>query len=206
MKVGCSPGTDGITSEHVKYASNTNIVFHLCKLFTYCFKFSIVPTCFTKGLLIPILKKPTLNPGIAKSYRLVIVSNMLSKLVELYIINECNDFELNDFQFGFIEGRGTRTAISLAHDVALYCNFNDSSVFMCGLDAEGAFDGIPHPVLFSKAMNILSEMSWKLLYNWYGNITVQVKWNKLGMSIPVNKGTRQGGLSSSLLFNIFYKD
>ena len=26
------------------------------------------------------------------------------------------------------------------------------------------------------------------------------------MSIPVNKGTRQGGLSSSLLFNIFYKD
>ena len=52
-------------------------------------------------------------------------------------------------------------------------------------------------------MNILS---WKLLYNCYGNITVQVKWNKLGMSIPVNKGTRQGGLSSSLLFNIFYKD
>ena len=135
MKAGCAPGIDGINSEHVKYANNPNIVLHICKLFTYCFKFSIVPTCYTKGLSIPILKKATFNPFIAKCYRPVSVSNMLSKLVELYIVNECNEFAFNDFQFSFIEGRGTRTAISLAHDVASYCNFKDFSVFMCGLDA-----------------------------------------------------------------------
>ena len=131
LKVGFSTGTDGITSEHVKYACNTNILLHICELFTYCFKFIIVPTCFTKGLLITILKKLTFNLGTAKCYRPVIVSNMLFNLVELYIVNECNDFH-----FGFIEGRRTRTAISLAHDVALYCKFNDSVAFMCGQDAD----------------------------------------------------------------------
>ena len=65
------------------------------------------------------------------------------------------------------------------HEVAAYCNSKGSSVFMCGLHAEGAFDGIPHPVLFNKAMNVVPDESWRLLYNWYHNITVQIRWEKL---------------------------
>ena len=47
----------------------------------------------------------------------------------------CNDFMFSNFQFGFIKGRSTITAIYFAHDVASYCNFNGSLVFMRGLDA-----------------------------------------------------------------------
>ena len=78
--------------------------------------------------------------------------------------------------------------------------------FMCGLDAEGAFDGIPHPVLFQKSYGVISEMCYKLLVHWYNVITVQVKWKTLSSPIQVCKGTRQGGLSSPFLFNLFYKD
>ena len=49
-------------------------------------------------------------------------------------------------------------------------------------------------------------MSWNILYTWYGKITVRIKWNKLGKEIKIYKGTRQGGLTSSMLFNLFYKD
>ena len=152
LKPGCSPGTDGITSEHIKYANCNPLILHLCNVFTVCFKYGIVPSSFTNGLLVPILKKATLDPSVARNYRLVILSNILSKIIELYIVEVASNFRFNDFQFGFIEGRGTSTAISLAHDVAAYCHSKGSSVFMCELDAEGAFDGIPHPVLFNKAM------------------------------------------------------
>ena len=74
------------------------------------------------------------------------------------------------------------------------------------LVAEGAFDSIPHPVLFKKAMGVLSEKSWKLLYEWYSAMTVRVKWNVIGCDILVEKGMRQGGLTSPMLFNLLYKD
>ena len=53
---------------------------------------------------------------------------------------------------------------------------------MCNLDAEGAFDALPFPVIFSKLLvyHVLPEMCWKILYNWYHKIKVQIKWNKMG--------------------------
>ena len=194
LKIGCSPGSDGVTAEHIKYAINSDIVIHLCRLFTVCFQYGVVPFSFTQGILVPLLKK--LDPTVPNNYRPVIVSNILSKIMELYILDECGGYTFNDSQFGFIQGRSTNDAISLAHDVASYCIFNGSPVFMCGLDAEGAFDAIPHPVLFDKAADIITDMSWNLLYTWYGKITVRIKWNKLGKEIKMYKGTRQGGLTS----------
>ena len=42
---------------------------------------------------------------------------------------------------------------------------------------------------------------------WYCGLYVQVKWNhKLSESIKIEKGTRQGGLTSPFLFNLFYQD
>ena len=76
---------------------------------------------------------------------------------------------------------------------ALHC------LFVCSLDADGAYDGIPHPILLKKAIDIIPDHNWKLLHNWYCNITVKVKWNKIGDSINVCKGTRQGGLTSCLI-------
>ena len=62
MKSGSSPGIDGITPDHLRSALNSPIVFHLCKLLTVCFIFGMVPTTFKKGILVPILKKPSLDP------------------------------------------------------------------------------------------------------------------------------------------------
>ena len=127
--------------------------------------------------------------------------------MEMFILDECCDIQNSDFQVGFVKGRRTTTAISLAHDVASYCISNGSLVFMCGLDAEGAFDSIPHPVIFQKTMGILSEQNWKYLYEWHNSVTVKVKWDSsLSEDIKVEKGTKQDGLTSPRVFNLFYKD
>ena len=81
--------------------------------------------------MVPILKKATLDPLVAKNYRPVIVSNILSKSMELLIIDEYDKFKPSEYQFGFVQNRSTNTAICLAHDVASFCNYIGSSVFIC---------------------------------------------------------------------------
>ena len=83
LKLSCAPGSDGITSEHLKYCTDTKI--HLCKIFTLCFQYGVVPYSFKDGILVPVLKKPTLAVTIANNYHPVIVSSILSMLLELYI-------------------------------------------------------------------------------------------------------------------------
>lgn len=98
-------------------------------------------------------------------------------------------------------------AIALAHDVGMYSMANGSPMYICSLDAEGAFDSIPHSILFYKALDVLPDHCWKVMHHWYTNMCVKIKWNKQrSKSIMVQCGTRQGGLTSPFLFNLFYKD
>ena len=101
---------------------------------------------------------------------------------------------------------GTNTATSLLNDVISYVTTCGIAVYTCSLDAEGTFDAIPHPVIFSKAAKVLPENCWRIMYGWYSDISVRVKWKgMLSGPIRVSVGTRQGGLSSPFLFNIFYQ-
>ena len=208
MKLGSAHGIDVVSSEHIKYASNcTQFIHQLSILFTICLKFGIVPDSFTKGLIIPILKKPTCNPSIPNNYRPVVISTSFSKLMEMFILEECNFHDFHDSQFGFVQGRGTNMAISLTHDVISYNVKRGSPIFACSLDAEGAFDAIPHYILFDKAINVIPDPCWRVLYFWYKRVTAQVRWNNcLSNVIRFHRGTRQGGISSPFLFNIFYQD
>ena len=101
----------------------------------------------------------------------------------------------------------TCMAAALAHDVSAFCVASGSPVYFCNLDAEGAFGCIPRHVLFNKATNIIPDDCWHMLYQWYSNMNIKIRWNGvLGNQINVERGTRQGGLTSPLLFNILYKD
>ncbi len=202
LKKGCAPGRDGVMAEHLKYSMETSLPEHLSRVFTLCVRYGIVPKSFNAGILVPILKKANIDPSIPKNYRPVIISTMFSKLMEM-----CAPHAFHDLQFGFIETRGTHMAICIAHDTINYCNTRGSAVYTCALDAEMAFDGIPHSILLEKAMNVIPDMWWRLLYTWYKELYVNVKWNRqMSDEVKIEKGTRQGGLTSPFLFNLFYQD
>ena len=96
LKPNSAPGGDGVTAEHLRFASDTSLMLHLCRLFTICFTYGVVPSGFTKGILVPILKKSSLDPTLAQSNRPVILSSTFSKLIEMYIMYENDDFIFND--------------------------------------------------------------------------------------------------------------
>ena len=137
-------------------------------------KVGLVPENFTKGILVPALKKATLDPSLAGSYRPIIISVVLSKLLDLHILDQCKNHELSGAQFGFIEGRGTGMATAMAHDVGSYCVTNGSSVFYMSLDAEGAFDSLPHSFIMQKCIGVLPDDLWFLVCNCYKNICTRV--------------------------------
>ena len=178
-------------------------------MLTLCLKFGIVPKSFSSGLLVPLLKKPTLDPSVPKNYRPVTISCTFSKILEFYTLDASAGHQFSDLQFGFVPGRGTNMATALANDVISYCTKRGSTVYACSLDAESAFDAVPHSMLFYKAMNVILDYfdCWLFLVNWYKSITVQIKHKcELSNPIKVCKDTRQGGLSPPFIFTLFYQE
>ena len=208
LRLGCSPGAmDGIMAEHLAYGINTDVPLILSRLLTVCLRHGLVPDAFFRGTLIPILKKPNLDPTVAKNYRPITVSTTVSKILECHIIEECESHVFSPYQFGFIPQRNTTMAAALAHDVAAHSVASGSPIYFCSLDAEGAYDALPHSVIFQRANGVMPDQCWRLMYYWYNHMYINVKWkNNLSVNIPVKRGTRQGGLTSSLLFNLFYQD
>ena len=207
LRTGCAAGIDGITAEHIKWANNTVRITVICHMLTLCIRFGIVADSFTQGLLIPLLKKPNIDPSMPKNYRPIVISTTSSKLLEIHILRECGEHEFHDLQFGFVSNRGTSMAAALTHDILDYCVSNKSPVYVCALDAEAAFDGIPHAIMFAKAMEVVPALYWRILVFWYRRLVVHIKWDEqISDAIHISKGTRQGGISSPFIFNLLYQD
>ena len=100
-------------------------------MLTLCIQFGVVPDNFRRGMLIPIPKKAgcdTTEPN--NCMRPITVSSIFSKLLELYVLEECSSHEFSDLQFGFVKGRGTEMATTLLHDVIDYSTYYS---WQCGV-------------------------------------------------------------------------
>ena len=98
-------------TEHIKYASDGKIIYYLSIMLKICIKVGVIPKCLSSELLIPVLKKSTLDPQLPQNYRPITISSTLSKLMELYILDMSGIREFSDLQF-VIPGRGTSMASS----------------------------------------------------------------------------------------------
>ena len=117
----------------------------LASLYTIILSRACVPTSFYTGLIVPILKKSTLNPNIAKNYRPITLSSIHTKMVEALILPGTDLF---DTRFG-----GTAFACNLLNDITSYFKSQNSPVFVAALDAENLFDSICHVSLFLKLIH-----------------------------------------------------
>ena len=163
LKGNTAAGYDGIMADHLKYALESKLPLLLSNMFTVCVNHGIIPDMFNNGLSVPLLKKPTLDPSVPGNYRPITISVVISKLLELYILDQC-DLKVSEAQFGFSSGRNTNMAVTLAHDIGTHFVSNGSNVYYCSLDAEGAFDFLPHSVILNKAMDVVADHVWLLLY------------------------------------------
>ena len=132
------------------------------------------------------------------------MSAVISKLLEQYILKESENFSFSSAQFGFISGCSIQMATAIAHDIGSYCVAKGSSVYYCSLDAEGAFDLLPHCVLLQKPIYVIPDELWMSLHYWYSHMRVKIRSGKcLSEEIVIQKGTRQGGQTSPFLYNVY---
>jgi len=201
LRPRCAPGADRITVEHLKRGNSQRLCTLLASIYTRCLRKGIVPSAFTIGVIVPIFKKPSLNPNEAKSYRPVTLSSVHSKVLELIMLPPDN---VSSSQYGFRKHRGTAFACSLFNDVQSYFRFKKSPLFSCSLDAEKCFDSLWHSALFFKLMHKIPDQHWLTLHFWYSRLKAMVKWNgAVSRTFCVSRGTRQGSILSPSIFNCF---
>ena len=96
LKRGETPGSDGIYHEHLIFGNSKVLCASLASL--PVLSTAYVPNIFTTGVIIPVIKKSTLDPNIVKNYRPI----THTKAIESFIIPSA---EISDNQFGFRHGR-----------------------------------------------------------------------------------------------------
>ena len=141
------------------------------------------------------------------NYRTITISVTFSKLLEYNILDCCSSHVFSASQFGFAASRGTYMTSSLAHDLCMYAQSSGSTLLICSLDAQGAFDCLLHTVLLQKVINVIPDRYWSLLHTWYFNMCIYIRWKSvLSAKINVKRGTKQGSLTSPFIFNLFYQE
>ena len=119
LKCNSSPGSDGVTSEYFIHGNSNVLCNVLSSVYSMMLTHNCVPWCFKTGVIIPILKKPTLDPNRPESYRPITLSNTLSKLFEATV--ELKG-DISFSQYGFRSGCGTSFGIALLNDIMCYGN------------------------------------------------------------------------------------
>ena len=208
LKKGKSTGLDGISAEHILYASD-KIAFFLACLFNMMFVHSFLPSQLTDTLLITLLKDKKGIITDKDNYRPIAITTSMSKLLEMCIMTKYNNFFVtNSHQIGFKKGHSTDMSIFLFKETIDFYHSFSSPVYTCYIDASKAFDKVNYWKLFRKLLDRNTPtILVRLLAVWYSSQRFSVLWdNIVSESFKVSNGVRQGGVLSPHLFCIYMED
>ena len=148
LKIGKSDGFDSITSDYLINASPLCFVYlsYLCTtMLYYCF----ISKSLCHSTMIPIPKHLNKDTSDIKNYRGTFISSFFSKVFDSYITSLNSVVLRSDgIQFAYKKSCSTIQCVSMVTDVINYHINNDSSVYMCMLDASKSFDRVILITLF----------------------------------------------------------
>ena len=152
-------GIDGIPTRMLKNTA-PNIVPSLTKLFNLSISTENFPLAWKKSLTVPIPKGHELSSP--NNYRPVSLLPIISKVLECHIYKVLLDhFQLSHplsaFQWGFLEGRSTATALLHLTDHWLQTLEAGHDICAVIFDFCKAFDSVPHMPLMEKINPLVSH-------------------------------------------------
>ena len=104
-------GSDGICSEHLKYASNV-LVPLLAMCFTSFISHGYLPESMLSVVLVPVIKDKAGKISSKDNYRPIALASVISKLVEVIMLDRIEMYmNINPNQFGFKRKHGTDQCI-----------------------------------------------------------------------------------------------
>ena len=139
---------------------------------------AICPQGLMDTKIIPLVKNKCDKLSDKNNYRPVAISNSLSKVFELILLDRCEEYLwTSGNQFGFKANHSTEMCIYALHEFIDYYRSRSTNVYVTFLDASKAFDRINHWWLFDKLLK--REMPCyivRILVYWYRTQTMYVQW------------------------------
>ncbi|KAK3534277.1 hypothetical protein QTP86_008690 [Hemibagrus guttatus] len=169
-----------------------------------------VPTVFKKARVIPILKKPALDPSDISNYRPVSLLSFLSKILERVVCNQLSDYLMQNNlhdpnQSGFKAAHSTETALLAVTEKLHAARSAKLSSVLILLDLSAAFDTVNHKTLLSTLRSLgICGTAWEWFASYLDGRSYQVTWKGL-TSAPrrLSTGVPQGLVLGPLLFSLY---
>ena len=208
-----SPGPDGICIEMFKSMQNDILPF-LNALFNQIYDSGVLPEDWCKNIICPLHKSGLqTNP---ENYRGISLINSISKIFTGILTSRLQNWAeengvVDESQAGFRKGYSTTDNIfSLQALVQKYLCHSKGRFYCIFIDFRRAFDSIAHNKLWDslqrKGINEDSKFI-KIFQSMYSQLKSCVKTNNsLSRFFECSIGTRQGCLSSPIIFSLFIND
>ncbi|KAJ8727231.1 hypothetical protein PYW08_015628 [Mythimna loreyi] len=206
MKRGKSPGHDGLSIEHLRFAG-VHLPRVLALLFNLCINHSYLPHDLMYTIVVPIVKNRTGNVSDRSNYRPISLATVIAKVMDSLLDGHlAKHIKLHDGQFGFRTGLSTESAILCLKQTVQYYTARKTPVYACFLDLSRAFDLVSYDLLWTKMSQdtSLPPEIVSIFKYWYKNQKNTVRWAaSRSDEYKLECGVRQGGLTSPKLFNLY---
>uniref|UniRef100_A0A8D8X5H0 Craniofacial development protein 2 n=1 Tax=Cacopsylla melanoneura TaxID=428564 RepID=A0A8D8X5H0_9HEMI len=204
LKAKKAIGKDEVTAELLKALPEDmkQLLFEITK---DIYASGEVPEDFKESRIVLLPKKSKSKK--CEDFRTLSILSHASKILTTIVKRRIQgkiDRELDDDQFGFRNGRGTREAILALRLITEECMRVNKPVYIAFVDLQKAFDNVNWNLM----MDILKEINVtfkdrRLIYNLYKNQIAHIEINKAKETASIKKGVRQGCQISPYLFNIY---
>ena len=198
-------GMDGIHSNHLKLCPSSYRCV-ISELFSSFSRHNYIPKNVLNGTITPTLKDRFGDLGSSDNYRPVMSSSVFFKLFEYCLQKKISPFvKLNDRQHGFRSNYSTDTACFVLKETVLNYFGSNTDVHACFIDIKKAFDSVNHEILMKKLLCCGIPVEYVDIIRYaYANQYVKVRYkSSFSSEWKINRGVRQGGVLSGLLFNIY---
>ena len=199
-----------MVSEHIIYAFSDSLETWLVQFYNGIFDNQDTPENLSKSTIHPLVKSFKKSLKSFNNYRGISIIPVFTKLLEYIILHVCPEIaESHPLQHGYKLRSSTLHAEFLIRETIHHYNKNGSAVYVCGLDAEKAFDSCNWGILFEKLYyrkNIpLSIVN--VIKSLYANSSARVKYgNKYSYEFMLSQGVRQGSVLSPHCYNEYTDD
>ena len=129
------------------------IIDTITHMINLCMSTSVFPSSCKSAIVLPLIKKPGLDPQVLKNYRPVSNLSFLSKLIEKVISSRilthiADNNLINKFQSAYRCGHRTETALLRVYSDIVTMVGKGNGSYLVLLDLSEAFDTIDHDTLF----------------------------------------------------------